>query len=878
MKNICETYRLMPQDRTLLVMPLFHVHGLLAAFLSPLHSGGCVIVPQRFSATEFWSDFTTHKANWYTAVPTIHQILLKTPLPKPIPNIRFIRSCSSPLSPSTFHRLEETFNAPVLEAYAMTEAAHQLTSNPLPPSKRKPGSVGVGQGVEIKILDSNAEEVAQGFEGEICIRGENVTKGYLNNPEANKSSFTRSGFFRTGDQGKKDEDGYVIITGRIKELINKGGEKISPIELDNIVAQHPAVGEVVSFAMADEMYGQEVGIAIVLRQGKPLGEGELREWMAERVAKFKLPKKIYFTDSMPKTATASRLVMPAPGEQHRDGPKTANPFEEAKPRISEYTAKEIATLQSRLEKQLGPEYISSRPGPAGQKVHYLAGEKCINLANEVFGFNGWSSAIQNVQIDFVDENQSSGKVSLGLSVIVRVTLRDGTFHEDIGYGHIENCGKGKAAAFEKAKKEGTTDALKRALRNFGNVLGNCFYDKDYLGRVLKVKVAPPRWDVENLHRHASYVPIKKESDIKKGPEVGRSGTLGPSDDLDDEFGGSEFDEVDFSETHGAEDVNPDEVVLPVAATSERLERQKGADMQYHQALNGRNDPSKAVQAANQSANGTNATGQQYSGQGPQQNPRPNPQPVAQQGFQQGPQQSRPMMPRQPQTPGRSPQRASNAGVQQRVQGNPVPPQRLQNAPSHFNNNHPNQPNSNAAQAPVQHQRAQQPSNLAHCETPPTAVPQGHNPPAAFFTARAAEIVQVSNAIAPSDAPTFNPYAESPSIRKTSGIDHTKSKPVPRQSLSSQNPAPGVPPMARINLANPQLDATRRIGMPGNPSPILNRNSYSYSYKPPGPATTKRPADGSGTGQQRTPLAEAPTRQLSVGAEGAGDPKRAKLHN
>ena len=209
------------------------------------------------------------------------------------------------------------------------------------------------------------------------------------------------------------------------------------------------------------------------------------------------------------------LTSSRPGEQHLStGVKTiTNPFDEVKPRVSEYTATEIATLQSRLEKQLGPEYISSRAGPSGQKVHYLAAEKCIQLANEVFGFNGWSSQIMDVQVDFVDENTNTLKVSLGLSVIVRVTLRDGTFHEDVGYGHMENC-KGKAAAFEKAKKEGTTDALKRALRNFGNVLGNCIYDKDYLSKVTKVKAQPTKWDVENLHRHATYAPIKKEPGTK----------------------------------------------------------------------------------------------------------------------------------------------------------------------------------------------------------------------------------------------------------------------------------------------------------------------------------------------------------------------------
>ncbi|RDI85280.1 hypothetical protein Vi05172_g4594 [Venturia inaequalis] len=304
MKNIQQTYQLTPSDRTYLVMPLFHVHGLLAGFLAPLASHGSVIVPQKFSASEFWPDFITHKANWYTAVPTMHQILLKSAPPSPKPEIRFIRSCSSPLSPKVFHELEKAFNAPVLEAYAMTEAAHQMTSNPLPSvGKRQPGSVGIGQGVEVKILDAEGDEVPQGSEGEISIRGENVTKGYLNNPSANKSSFTKGGFFRTGDQGKKDEDGYVFITGRIKELINKGGEKISPIELDNVVAQHPAVSEAVSFAIEDEMYGQDVAFAIVLKPDAKLTAEELKDWMKDRVAKFKLPKKIFFTNNMPKTAT-----------------------------------------------------------------------------------------------------------------------------------------------------------------------------------------------------------------------------------------------------------------------------------------------------------------------------------------------------------------------------------------------------------------------------------------------------------------------------------------------------------------------------------------------------------------------------------------------
>lgn len=187
----------------------------------------------------------------------------------------------------------------------------------------------------------------------------------------------------------------------------------------------------------------------------------------------------------------------SPGDQHT---AVANPFEEPQQRISEYTAKEIATLQSRLEKQLGPEYISTRPGHGGSKVPYISGDKCIGLANQVFGFNGWSSSLQNIQVDFAE--QGGGKWHIGLSVIVRVTLRDGTYHEDIGYGKMDH--QNKAAAFEKAKKEGTTDALKRALRNFGNVLGNCLYDKSYLSNISKVKAVPTRFDEARLHRHPDF--------------------------------------------------------------------------------------------------------------------------------------------------------------------------------------------------------------------------------------------------------------------------------------------------------------------------------------------------------------------------------------
>ncbi|KAI9664550.1 MAG: hypothetical protein M1821_005996 [Bathelium mastoideum] len=307
MANVQRTYALSPTDRTYLVMPLFHVHGLLAALLAPLAAHSSIILPTRFSASAFWPDCLAHGATWYTAVPTIHQILLRQGIPARRPPLRFVRSCSSPLPPTVLKQLEQAVGAPVLEAYAMTEGAHQLTSNLLPgpdgKGKRIPGSVGMGQGVEVRILGATGEEVARRMQGEIGVRGANVTGGYLNNPEANKTAFTAGGWFRTGDQGWMDEEGYVYITGRIKELINKGGEKISPVEVDNVMSQQPQVAEAVAFAMEDELYGQNVGVAVVLKEGQKVGEEELKEWMRNRVANFKIPKKIFFTDVMPKTAT-----------------------------------------------------------------------------------------------------------------------------------------------------------------------------------------------------------------------------------------------------------------------------------------------------------------------------------------------------------------------------------------------------------------------------------------------------------------------------------------------------------------------------------------------------------------------------------------------
>ncbi|KAL8776425.1 MAG: hypothetical protein Q9213_008281 [Squamulea squamosa] len=301
--NIIKTYNLTQDDRTIIIMPLFHVHGLVASFLAPLKARSAVIIPPRL-APSFWKDFSSHKATWYTATPTMHKILLSFPPPATIPPIRFIRSCSSPLAPQTLQTLETKFSAPVLEAYAMTEASHQITTNPLPPAPHHPGSVGLpGGDIQLRILTEDGESVEQGKEGEVCIRSASVTKGYLSNPTANASSFTEDKCFKTGDYGRVDENGYLFLTGRIKEFINKGGEKVSPVEVDNLIAGHPAVADVVVFAMEDEMYGQEVGAAVILKEEEGLTERELKKWVRERVAPLKVPKKIWFPKEIPKTAT-----------------------------------------------------------------------------------------------------------------------------------------------------------------------------------------------------------------------------------------------------------------------------------------------------------------------------------------------------------------------------------------------------------------------------------------------------------------------------------------------------------------------------------------------------------------------------------------------
>ncbi|KAJ5665744.1 DNA repair and recombination protein radC [Penicillium maclennaniae] len=525
-----------------------------------------------------------------------------------------------------------------------------------------------------------------------------------------------------------------------------------------------------------------------------------------------------------------------------------NPFEEPERRISEYTAQEIATLQARLDKKLGPEYISSRPGAAGQKVHYLSADKCINLANEVFGFNGWSSSIQKIDIDFIEENQNTGKISLGLSVIVRVTLRDGTFHEDIGYGHIENC-KGKAAAFEKSKKEGTTDALKRTLRNFGNVLGNCVYDKDYLTKVTKVKAGPGKWDVDELHRHPDFAPRKlpppkrmaEDDDLPPPRPLEQAKSSVPeikaAFDGDGEFGSDLFDEADFVVGNSG---NPDEISLE-PETSRQPPTPMNRPIPPRGPPGGRFDTNAVTPSKPERWNGPNAASRQSLPQNALPSAIPGP--------------SRPMA--APGLPNNNPNITSAVAPQ----SNTVP-----NSNAH-NPKGPQQIKREPLQAPNQ-----------DANQPPGSQSVG------FFSARAADMLRDNPNAGPIQGSQFDPHAESPSIRKTAGVDHTKSVPISRPMLAggSGSPAPN-------NSRDFQPTCNDESVPPGAAASPLSRGPSVSSYRPltrpnvqsPGPPNRGGSVPPPNLNGKRPPLNDVTNATTSTGVNpapppGPNEPKRPRM--
>ena len=305
-ENISKSLNLSKNDHCLNIMPLFHIHGLIAILASSMKAGASVCASNGFNAIKFLDMAKSEKITWYSGVPTMHQaILLRARRNLEVAKLlklRLIRSSSASLPPVVFKDLNDVFSCPVIEAYGMTEATHQMTSNPLPPKQQKAGFVGLPAGPEVCIMNENGEVLNQGDEGEVCIKGENVTLGYDNNEEANKTSFT-NGWFRTGDQGYFDNEGYLKISGRLKEIINKGGEKISPLEVDNVLMDHPLIDQAVCFGYEDKMLGENIASAIIIKNGETCSENDVLKYAQEKLAKFKIPKKIFFVEEIPKGAT-----------------------------------------------------------------------------------------------------------------------------------------------------------------------------------------------------------------------------------------------------------------------------------------------------------------------------------------------------------------------------------------------------------------------------------------------------------------------------------------------------------------------------------------------------------------------------------------------
>jgi acyl-CoA synthetase (AMP-forming)/AMP-acid ligase II len=303
---VARTYQLTGDDVTMCVMPLFHVHGLVATVLATLSTGGTVVLP-RFRPSAFWDEAARYGATWYTAVPTVHARLLAQARAQASPpghQFRFVRSCSAPLPTVLWRDYEETVGVPLVEAYGMTEAAHQMASNPLPPGERRPGTVGLATGTEFAVLDDDWRPVPAGERGEVAVRGPSVVAEYLDNPAATRAAF-RDGWFRTGDVGTLSADGYLSLVGRVKELINRAGEKVSPYEVEDALLSHPAVAEAAAYPVPDETYGEQVGVVVVLRGegGAEVTPRELIAYCGDRLAAFKRPARVTILPEIPKGPT-----------------------------------------------------------------------------------------------------------------------------------------------------------------------------------------------------------------------------------------------------------------------------------------------------------------------------------------------------------------------------------------------------------------------------------------------------------------------------------------------------------------------------------------------------------------------------------------------
>lgn len=320
-RNTVAAHGLGPSDRALCVLPLYHINGEVVTVMGPLVSAGSVVMPHRFRASRFWSLVATHRCTWFSVVPTIIHYLLDRAAEEryrfgadaDLAQLRFGRSASAPLAASVHRRFESTFAIPMIETMGLTETAAPILSNPMPPAPRKPGSPGVPVGNLVEVASETGELLGVGEVGELIVKGDNVLRGYYKNEQATRSAFTASGWFRTGDLGYRDEDGYFFITGRLKELIIKGGENIAPREIDDVLYQHPAVLEAAAVGVADARYGQDVVACVRLRENVRCPATELIAHCERHLGQFKSPQRIYFMAELPKgpSGKIQRLKLPA---------------------------------------------------------------------------------------------------------------------------------------------------------------------------------------------------------------------------------------------------------------------------------------------------------------------------------------------------------------------------------------------------------------------------------------------------------------------------------------------------------------------------------------------------------------------------------------
>lgn len=374
-RSIAGHLMLGPDDRCLNVMPLFHVHGLVGSLLATLVSGGSVVCTAGFEEALFFDWVADFEPTWYSAVPTIHQAILARGhtyrTHAPAHRFRFARSASAPLPPATLRALEALLDAPVIEAYGLTETSSHVTINPLPPGLRKPGSAGTPAGSELAILDEAGRELPPGREGEIAVRGPGVMTGYENNPEANAAAFAED-WFRTGDIGRLDQDGYLRVTGRLKEIVNRGGEKVSPREIDEALLEHPAIEQAAAFAVPHPALGEDLVAAVVPKCGAHPDESELREFLFSRLAPHKVPSQIVSVSSLPKgpTGKIQRSELPR---------KLADAF--SNPYVAPDTDTE-ATVQQIAREVLEGEPLGTRANLFAAGFDSLRGAQLIGRINE----------------------------------------------------------------------------------------------------------------------------------------------------------------------------------------------------------------------------------------------------------------------------------------------------------------------------------------------------------------------------------------------------------------------------------------------------------------------------------------------------------------